>query len=362
MESLGIFIPTFNRSEFLIRQLNYYARLNSPYSIYIGDGSDKYHSRNIRAAANSLKGKLKIFYHHWPELNAQATFAKLVMSVSEPYCAFVGDDDFLVPNSLNRCSAFLKNNPDYRTVYGLGFVFTVDQEAVHGKITSLGKHFGGKEITSEEPSKRLDTFSANYWPPWAVHRTSELKEDVARTETILDGSFQELRLAFIIVLRGKVKFLDCVYVIRQHHSARYHVVRSQSDNPLLRNLYWLTSPDWLPSFRIFHETLTEALKQISNIKNEVASEIVMQAFARYLLPVLRKGEPQNNNFSIKLKNKLKHRFPGIVEYYRKTIKHHSPFTEQARLLRKSSPYYEDFLPIFQSITGCITASKSWPKH
>ena len=37
---VAILIPTKNRSEFLIRQLKYYASVDSVHPIYIGDSSD----------------------------------------------------------------------------------------------------------------------------------------------------------------------------------------------------------------------------------------------------------------------------------------------------------------------------------
>ena len=40
---VAILIPTMNRSDFLIRQLNYYANVKSQHPIYIGDASNIEH-------------------------------------------------------------------------------------------------------------------------------------------------------------------------------------------------------------------------------------------------------------------------------------------------------------------------------
>ena len=40
-EKVAIIIPTMNRADFLIRQLEYYKSVKSPHPIYIGDSSNK---------------------------------------------------------------------------------------------------------------------------------------------------------------------------------------------------------------------------------------------------------------------------------------------------------------------------------
>ena len=35
---------------------------------------------------------------------------RLADSIKEKYCAYSGDDDFLIPNSLNKCANFLEKN------------------------------------------------------------------------------------------------------------------------------------------------------------------------------------------------------------------------------------------------------------
>ena len=50
MYKVAILIPTLNRSDFLIRQLQYYATVENPHPVYIGDASDK----------ENRKGKINI--------------------------------------------------------------------------------------------------------------------------------------------------------------------------------------------------------------------------------------------------------------------------------------------------------------
>ena len=63
---VGIVIPTKNRSRFVIQQLRYYASLNSPHTIYIGDSSNEEHKQKILAVIEDLKGKVNVVYRSYP--------------------------------------------------------------------------------------------------------------------------------------------------------------------------------------------------------------------------------------------------------------------------------------------------------
>ena len=45
---IGIVVPTMNRPDFVIRQLNYYASLNFPHTIYYSDGSSPENAKKIK--------------------------------------------------------------------------------------------------------------------------------------------------------------------------------------------------------------------------------------------------------------------------------------------------------------------------
>ena len=98
---LGIIIPTLNRSDYIIRQLYYYARVNCPYTIYIGDSSDTEHFEKAVSAIGKLSHRIKVVHTKIsPELVSHAVVKQLTDIVKEKYIAYIGDDDFFVPNSL----------------------------------------------------------------------------------------------------------------------------------------------------------------------------------------------------------------------------------------------------------------------
>jgi len=51
---VGIVIPTINRPDIVIRQLEYYAKVKSPHPVYIGDASNKENSKKLQTAIERL--------------------------------------------------------------------------------------------------------------------------------------------------------------------------------------------------------------------------------------------------------------------------------------------------------------------
>ena len=240
---VSILIPTMNRSEFLIRQLKYYASVKSPHPIYIGDASNNEHSQKIKYVIDKLSSKLKIIYNHWPEYNDRQTIQKLGKICNEKYCAFTGDDDFLVPNSLTKCAMFLKDNLDYRTAQGKAIFFSLKSNTPYGEILGLGPYWNKTESIEETCEKRILSFGSNYWvPQFSVHRSDEFIEDSINYAKVIDKSFGEILHSFTFICKGKSKFINTLYLFRQGHEFQYN---------LPNVLDWIYSSEWNPSFNFF---------------------------------------------------------------------------------------------------------------
>ena len=112
MKKVAIIVPTKDRLDFVIRLINYYVSINSPHPIFIGDASNQSSEELVLKAAQD---KLDVYYFHWEKLNDRKTMIKLAEKASKTnylnYCAFHGDDDFFIPESLSKCAEFLDNNP-----------------------------------------------------------------------------------------------------------------------------------------------------------------------------------------------------------------------------------------------------------
>ena len=111
--SVGIVIPTKNKSDFIVLQFQYYTKVKSKHTLYIGDSSNKYHSETIKNAIKKYRDHINIEYYYFPDMSAPHVHKKIVNIVKEDFIVYAGDDDFYVPETLSKCSEFLKNNDDY---------------------------------------------------------------------------------------------------------------------------------------------------------------------------------------------------------------------------------------------------------
>ena len=204
MIKVAILIPTMNRSEFLIRQLWYYVSLESPHPVYIGDASNKEQRERLETGIKTIGQRLTIHYHHWPEKNDRQTISQLGEIASEPFCAFIGDDDFFIPDSLSKCAEYLDKNKEYRTAQGKAILFSLKESGPLGIMNDVSAYWNKIEAEEETGVDRLSRFVQNYWvPQFSVHRRNEFIEDSIQYKKIADKSFGEALHSFTFICKGK---------------------------------------------------------------------------------------------------------------------------------------------------------------
>jgi len=345
---ISIVIATKNRSDFLIRLLNYYVATDYKYWVCIGDSSDFSHLEKTRETIKFFEGKLKIKYYEYPGLNIAECHKQLLSSILTPYVACVSDSGFLVPNSLKKCVKFLDTHSDYSVAHGLGALFILKQEGPFGQFKSIGKYGSLSKTEEEAASARLiHHLDKGNSTVYCVYRTNVWKGVWRNTDSIKDWSFAgEILPCCLTAIYGKAKELDCLYLVRQLHNQRVIMT-------MPKTYEWLASPDWYPSYQIFHDCLVSALVKQDGIDEKKAHEVVKRAFWSNLSKCLNRSF-QNQYYRSKrerIKDKLK-ALPGLTAcvsmikssmFFSKTI-------SLAALLSERSRYHDDFIPIYNSIT------------
>ena len=99
----------FIRPEFLLKNLNFLVKLNANFNICICDSSPNIKS-NFTKKLNKLSEKINIKYFHKPSLNDREAIFFLIENCKTEYSAYLGDDDFFIPNGLTNCADFLSKN------------------------------------------------------------------------------------------------------------------------------------------------------------------------------------------------------------------------------------------------------------
>jgi glycosyltransferase domain-containing protein len=348
MIKVAILIPTMNRSGFLIRQLKYYSSLSSPHPVYIGDASNREHCERTKQAIEKLKDQITIHYYQWPEHNDRQTMNRLGDVAKESYCAYNGDDDFLVPNSLSKCAEFLERNPDYRTAQGKAVIFSLKETGPFGTVSSVGKYRSNNKAEEDSGVDRILNFAKNYWVSEpSVHRRKEFVEDSSIAAEIQDRSFGELLRCFTSITKGKSKFIYCLHLIRQGHDSQ--------PSTQFNTFEWLTGSEWVPSFTLFIDSVIGALIKVQNLTEKEARNTVNKANWSYLFISIKRSYIKKNNNQILFREWLR----GFM-ILRKIVNNvrlvRSKFTAKKgelslpALLNPSSPYHKDFIPIYNVIT------------
>ncbi len=350
-EKITICIPTKNRSDFLFRLLNYFTATNYQHWIFIGDSSNDLHFAKTKKTIQSLKGKLKIKHFKYPGLNVAEVIELMNQFITTPYSVFSADDDFLCPNGVNKCIDFLDGNPDYNVVQGIDVGTRNYKSGPYGNISYV-HYCQGVKLDADSGSQRLRDFFAT--GPYAlihyIHRTPEWRElyqGFISVPWARQGfSFDDLTFSTVSAIRNKVKKLDCLYLLRFGHDRVYHQV----------DVYdWFTNQDWFPGFKDLHDRAINELMRQDNICKNEAEEVFKGAFWPYLARLFSPGlSYKRRGVLFSLLRKTAKQIPTLQKLYFQIIFHFQAKKEinlLPSLLKPTSPYHEDFMPIYRAITS-----------
>tara|TARA_B100000989_G_scaffold299044_1_gene292457 strand:+ start:16588 stop:17547 length:960 start_codon:yes stop_codon:yes gene_type:complete len=217
-----------NRPDFVIRLIKYYNTINFNGKIYIGDSSSETNSNIITEHLKKINFK-NVKYFYLPNQNIEICQQTLAKEVKEDFIVFSGDDDFFIPNSLQKSIEFLKLNQDYSVCHGNSYIFKVKNDYLYGKISYVSK-YKLNQVEHKDPNDRFLSLLNNYWVSiFSVHRTSEYLLDLQLMQNISLEFFREKVLSMSSLIRGKSKSLNINYLYRQVHNRRYA-------NPKIMNL------------------------------------------------------------------------------------------------------------------------------
>jgi glycosyltransferase domain-containing protein len=343
---ITLLIPTMNRSDFLKKALHYYADNNYSHWIFIGDWSDSAHAEKIKETIQKLQGKVNIKYKWYPqELNLIKGLNRMLKEVSTPYASIIGDDDFLVPKGIERCVEFLDANMEYTGAHGVGARILVEQDKTQFKVNRISDYRlpPREECTaSERLLKHMSNMSNVVFSAYRTHILQGMFDNAELPDTSFAA---DLLPGCLAVVKGKIKKLDCFHMVHLVHTGQYMRHKDIYD--------WLTSPNWFPSYQLFNSILSEELSKRDNISLDDSRLVVKQALWAYL------NYKFNNHFKnrytvLTAKEKIKKRFPLLKKILDEARDKRdgifpSNRTTLSALSSPSSPYHDDFMPIYHAV-------------
>ena len=276
MKKVAILVPTLDRIDFVLRMIKYYASINCPHPIFIGDASSESSKELVLKTAQN---NVEIYYFHWKSLGDRKTLIKLAQEANKAdvseFCAFHGDDDFFVAESLSKCADFLRNNNEYASAQGRAFLFKLNQKGPYGDLKDIGIYWNKNELNGDTALDRLKCISLNYWVPiFSVSRTTDFIHNMSiGVDSVIDKDFGEYVNVFSIAMSGKSKFIDCLYLARQVHD-QIHLSSSKFE--------WVTSENWHVSYTALLDSLSEVLSNHDNIKLTESRNEINQSIKRVI--------------------------------------------------------------------------------
>ena len=360
---ITLIVPTINRSDFVIRLLRYYDSLNFKHFIMIGDSSNHEEFDKTNHVVSEINGRLNVEHFHYPDLTNYAVTYKLIQNVSTPYSAFMPDDDFLVPDSIEKLIVFMDKHSDYSCAWGKTILFAIQEHGAYGLIRSLGPNNQATNFSIEENSakERLFAHINNYSSVFiGVCRTKMFEKalrhsmEMNSTGNMSDKTwwtaqqFGEILTSYSLVLQGKIKSFDCLYWVRQFHDQRY----------VFNDIFdWLTSKNWLTCYNMAALQIKEDIIENDGIDEESASNIVEQVFLDFLSKSINRGHNRyygDNRDGIfrRIKNIAK-QVPSLrsANNVLRSVFYSSKDLSLPVLLNKRSPYHDDFMPVYQVVTA-----------
>jgi glycosyltransferase domain-containing protein len=212
--------------------------------------------------------------------------------IGTKYCVICADDDFIIPDSINKSVDFLENNPDFTVAHGRYISFYL---AVNNKERARFYWAPRYKCISNifpDPKHRLTEHLANYSLPtfYGVHRTDFIKMIFKETlEFTNDVRFGELLPSMLASIYGKIKCLDVLYAARDLGSANGYP-------PSLGD--YVKDGTYNEKYLKFRSCLATHLNKVSNLSIKESKKVVDTAMSSY-------RETQHSNRRI-WSNKLKY--------------------------------------------------------
>lgn len=355
--NVALIVPTIDRPDFVIRQLNYYARLKFPHSIYYSDASNTENSKIIKDHIAKLKDQLRVVYMTNRPGEVLGAMIQLLSAVEEKYVAYLGDDDFWVPSTLDQCAEFLEKNPDYESAIGKTIMFRLKEDSAPYSQIKVIYDYPKFSIDDELASARL----FNYLGPKSctvgnsVVKTAHYLKNFQDAADIKDHSVRtEFFTSCLTVISGKSKVLDKFAYAMQLHDTSHDTCYKTGFTDLFDLV--VNNADWFPSYTTAKEKIVAALMAKDSISFSEANQAFKKCMWFFIKENFRTSFDRRyattkQTTTRKFKKQLAIAFPGIKKIYKSYV---SPILNRGRLeheiMRPNSKYFKDFQPVLDAIT------------
>ncbi len=281
-DEISVIIPTYKRAKWIERQLKYLLGKKFKFPIYILNGSPIEYGESYQDVIDRYSGLLTIHYFFNPEQDTTSRVIRCLKSISTPYVVFNNDDDFIIPEVIERGILFLEKNDDYGLYHGRALEYEIDTLEPYGKIVRLSRYEQNQILYSNALDRvvyQLINFNSTYH--------SIIRTDISKKAWEVVGSsnydliFTELITSILSVIYGKVKREDIFYLIRESNLIRYYDYEWT-----MNRLNWVMGSNWSNQYQRFLIKICSEIVKVDCIDFQEVQKYLTIAFWIGYIPQL----------------------------------------------------------------------------
>ena len=266
--NVTILIPTYNRHRQLKRLLDYYS--NCAFPILVADSTT--------ASFPFVKNYRNVKYFHYPNYPYAKKLPLIYKHVKTEYVLFCADDDFVIPDAIQKCLNFLEDNPDYSSAHG-HYVFFENRNKENISVYPFYLARVDLDINSNRPSERVTQLLSSYMQLlYAVTKTSDIKQVfnyLAEYPEIKNDNLVEIFQAIILCINGKSKTLPIFYCAREKTPNSASTYTDDLDVICCKAKY-------TKQYRVWLDVIAKHLAKKERIPQTEAKEKILLAVNLYL--------------------------------------------------------------------------------
>jgi glycosyltransferase domain-containing protein len=259
LDNLTIIIPTYNRLDDVIRTMKFWSGKGP--QVHVLDGS----TSRIDISEYSFDDNINYYY-----INS-SFYERMKFSLNikkTKYTLLHADDEFHLPENLNKCIDFLESNHDYGVCIGqcLSFIRKNNIINFHKSYTNLIDH----QVCFSSPNERLNYHFSNYIPTsiYGVCRSSYWDTCISfiSEQQFSSYAIDEYQFEGMMSLLGNMKVIEDVTWLRNNINRSHGGTANSNSRDLLFHKWW-EDVNWLNEKREFLEICEKY--NVSNFEGRV---------------------------------------------------------------------------------------------
>ena len=212
LSDLTIIIPSYNRHEYVIRNMSFWSSTNA--TVHVLDGSDNKLEKFIKYNFSP-----NIHYHHHPVSFAER-ISKASALINTKYAVLLGDDDMFLKTGLRSCIDELENDNQIISCIGRTMSFYCKNETLFGDIEY--KEMENYEVSCNDPFQRMIFHMNPYCCSilYSVIRSDHWKKaaSLISLSVFPDPGIVELQFELAICFLGKSRVIPNLMWMRSYEN------------------------------------------------------------------------------------------------------------------------------------------------